>query len=70
MHENENLVDRSKLFPDKKYIIGNHIYLIPIVIETDKADLTEVNWDGRLKRLQEYLDVTVDIQSNCYFYMF
>jgi hypothetical protein len=63
MSENENLMDREKLFPHAKYIIGKDWDVLLLVIETDKADMCDVNWDGRLQRLRDYLDVTVETQS-------
>ena len=64
MSENEMLVNRDNMFPKAKYIIGNLKPNNLIVVEEDKAEETEVHWDGRLQRLRDYLDVTVDAQSN------
>ncbi|CAI2364011.1 unnamed protein product [Moneuplotes crassus] len=51
MSENEMLINRDKKFSQYKYII---------VVETDKGEEADIQWDGRLQRLRDYLSNTVE----------
>jgi membrane-associated HD superfamily phosphohydrolase len=54
MVENEQLLDRKKVFGDAKYII---------IIQSERAEESNVSWEGRLQHLKKYMDRKV-IEQN------
>ena len=54
MVENEMLINRHRMFGEAKYII---------IIQEEKADESEVSWEGKLQYLKKYMDKTVIDQS-------
>jgi hypothetical protein len=47
MVENEQLLDRKKVFGDAKYII---------IIQSERAEESNVSWEGKLQHLKKYMD--------------
>lgn len=54
MIENDAIISREKVFKDSKYII---------VVSELKADQREISWEGRLKRLRDFMYESVETQS-------
>lgn len=54
MVENANLVNRKRLFKKSKYIF---------VIQEEKAEESQISWEGRLKTLKKYMNRSVDTQN-------